>query len=73
MSNMSDLRPIALSDSEMAAVLAAAHPIPPHRRNEFLRAVAAAVSGGAAAELGCGSLHRIIVAVQREYFDPPDL
>jgi len=57
---MTEIRPIALSDSELRAVLAAARPIPPDRRDAFLRELAS-------------TLHRAIVAVQRKYFDPPDL
>jgi hypothetical protein len=67
---MAEIRPLALSDDGLAAVLAAAHPIPPHRRNEFLRALAQQLQD---ADIGPGALHRAIVALQRKYFDPPDL
>jgi hypothetical protein len=67
---MAERRPITLSDDELSAVLAAARPIPPDRRDGFLRELALALQHG---QLGPGALHRAIVAVQRKYFDPPDL
>jgi len=69
-STMTEIRPIALSDSELRAVLAAARPIPPDRRDAFLRELASTLQNS---ELGPGALHRAIVTVQRKYFDPPDL
>jgi hypothetical protein len=63
--------PLSLSDDEMAAIMAAAHPLARERRDAFLRAVAADL--GSAPERGPGVLHRIIRAVQRQFFDPPDL
>jgi hypothetical protein len=53
----------------MAAVWAAAHPLPPDRRAAFLEAVA--VELAQAPIVGDGLLHRIILQVQRRYFDAP--
>jgi hypothetical protein len=62
------MRPIPLSDDEMDAVYRACAPIAPDRRSGFLRALAAELQGR---EIGPGTVHRAIVAVQRAYFDPP--
>jgi len=37
----------------------------------FLRALASSLRDSG--QLGPGALHRAIVAIQRRYFDPPDL
>jgi hypothetical protein len=66
---MIPMTPLALSDAEMEALLAAARPLSRERRDAFLRAVAADL--GRAPERGPGVLHRIIRAVQRQFFDPP--
>lgn len=60
-----------LSDDELSAVLCAARPIAVDRRDEFLRALASSLRDSG--QLGPGALHRAIVAIQRRYFDPPDL
>ena len=62
--------PIALSDEQMDAVMAAARPLAPDLRSPFLAAVAHALRG---VPVGDGSVHRIICDVQKEFFDPPDL
>ena len=62
--------PIALSEAQMLALLAASHPLPPAARPAFLGACAKEIA--AMPELGDGALHRTIVRVQRMYFDPPD-
>jgi hypothetical protein len=64
-------RPVALSDEQMSAIWAAAHPLPPDRRPAFLEAVA--VELAQAPIVGDGLLHRIVMRVQRAYFDPPEL
>jgi hypothetical protein len=62
--------PLRLTDAQMDAVLAASHPLQPHRRGPFLEACArelAQLPEG----VGDGSVHRTIMQVQRRYFDPP--
>ena len=63
--------PIALTEAQMCALLAASHPLPPALRSAFLEACAKEIA--AMPELGDGALHRTIVRIQREYFDPPDI
>jgi hypothetical protein len=63
--------PIALSEAQMCALLAASHPLPPAARSAFLEHCAREIA--TLLELGDGALHRLIVRVQRMYFDPPDL
>jgi hypothetical protein len=63
--------PIALSDSQMSALLAASYPLPPASRPAFLEACARELAR--LPVLGDGALHRVVMAVQRQYFDPPDL
>jgi hypothetical protein len=58
-----------LTDQQMDAVLAAAHPLPPDRRSAFLEEVALALSR--ASVIGDGITHRIIMEAQRRFFDPP--
>ena len=62
--------PIALSEPQMCALLAASYPLPPTARAAFLEACAKEIA--AMPELGDGALHRTIVRVQKMYFDPPD-
>jgi hypothetical protein len=64
------MQPLKLSDSELDAVLAAARPITPDRRDEFLQAVADSLAG--LRELGPGAVYRAIRSVQKQFFDPPD-
>ncbi len=63
--------PISLSDAELDAVMAAATPLAPALRDEFLRAVARELSTHG--EIGPGLVYRAIKVVQRQYFDAPDL
>jgi hypothetical protein len=63
--------PIALTDSQMMAILAAAAPLAAHDRNPFLMEVAQLLQ--ALPEVGDGALHRVIMQVQRRHFDPPQL
>jgi hypothetical protein len=63
--------PIALSEAQMCALLAASHPLPAPARPAFLEACAKELA--ALPELGDGALHRTIVRVQKPYFDPPDI
>jgi hypothetical protein len=61
--------PISLTDAQMSAVFAASHPLPADRRNAFLEDVARALA--CLPEIGDGAVHKIIVQIQRKYFDPP--
>jgi hypothetical protein len=61
---------IRLSDSELDAVMAAARPIAIGRRDAFLKAVAAELTGR---EIGPGDVYRVVSETQRRFFDPPDL
>jgi hypothetical protein len=60
---------LALSDSQLEIVMAAAHPLRPDARSRFLAAVAARLAG--AGELGDGAVSRACRELQRAYFDPP--
>ena len=55
----------------MCALLAALHPLPPAVRSAFLEACAKEIAN--LPELGDGALHRTIVRIQHEYFDPQDI
>jgi hypothetical protein len=61
--------PICLTDAQMSAVFAASHPLPPNRRGPFLEACAHALAR--LPMIGDGDVHRVVMAVQRKYFDPP--
>jgi hypothetical protein len=63
--------PIALSEAQMCALLAASQPLPPQSRGPFLEACAREIAN--LPELGDGVLHRTIVRVQKLYFAPPDV
>ena len=63
--------PIALSEAQMLALLAASYPLPPAARPAFLEACAKEIAN--LPELGDGILHRMIMRVQKLYFDPPDI
>jgi hypothetical protein len=60
--------PLALTDSELDAVFAAARPLRPRDRAAFLNALAAELHGR---EIGPGSLGRAIAIVQKRFYDPP--
>jgi hypothetical protein len=64
-------RPIALTDEQMSAVLAASHPLPADRRSAFLEHVARELAN--APMLGDGAVHRVVAEVRRIYFDVPDM
>jgi len=63
--------PVALTDAQMMAILAAAPPLAAGDRNAFLLEVAQLLQ--ALPEIGDGALHRVIMQVQRRHFDPPEL
>ena len=62
--------PLKLSDDELSQIMLACQPLEPSRRAGFLQAVAASLQS--CGEIGPGSVHRAIVAAQREFFDPPE-
>jgi hypothetical protein len=64
--------PLALSNSELDIVMAAARPLDVDRRDEFLQAVAGALArhGG---EIGPGVVYAVCREQQRRFFDAPDL
>jgi hypothetical protein len=68
--------PLHLSDEEMDLLLGLARPIDQSQRERFLQEVAQEIE--AAAEQtgiapGPGVVHRVARAVQRRFFDPPEL
>jgi hypothetical protein len=67
----SDISPVSLTDMQLDAVLAAAHPLAPDQRSAFLADVARSLANERT--IGDGLLHRVIMHVQKRYFDPPDL
>jgi hypothetical protein len=63
-------KPLALTDEQLTTVLAAAEPLAPADRGQFLRALADALRD-APGEIGDGLLARTIRHVVRPYFRPP--
>lgn len=63
---------LRLSESEIDAILNAAKPILPDRRDAFLHAVADVLQTGGDI-IGPGSLFRVIRSLQPAYFDAPNL
>jgi hypothetical protein len=61
--------PIALTDAQLTAVFAAAHPLAVRDRDAFLLDLAVALQGQE--NLGDGTVFRLIREVQRRHFDPP--
>jgi hypothetical protein len=62
--------PIALTDSQLAAVMAAAQPLPPDDRSPFLAEVAALLQGQT---IGDGSVSRATADAWAKFWDPPQL
>jgi hypothetical protein len=62
--------PIALSDSQLDAIVRAAAPLAPADRAKFLEAVAEALRGRV---IGDGTVYLAIAEAQRKYFAPPVL
>jgi hypothetical protein len=66
--------PLSLSTEEMDLLLTLAAPIDQRLRTEFLTTVAAELeANGQTGAVGIGSVHRVARAVQRRFFDPPQL
>jgi hypothetical protein len=68
------MTPLQLSDDEMTVLMSLAAPIAQHLRPQFLQAVAEELAAKRqAGEIGEGLVHRTARAVQRQFFDPPQL
>ena len=68
--------PLSLTTEELDLLLSLAAPIDHRQRDQFLHEVAAeleAASGQTGVGPGLGVLHRVARAVQRRFFDPPQL
>jgi hypothetical protein len=63
--------PIALTDSELTAIMNACRPLQPADRDLFLKDIA--IELARAPMLGDGVVFRAIREVQRRHRDPPDL
>jgi hypothetical protein len=61
--------PIALSDEQMSAIWAAAMPLDVKVRGRFLEDVAGELAQ--LPEVGDGAVHRVVMEVQKKFFDPP--
>jgi hypothetical protein len=61
-------QPLALTDDQMTAIMAAAEPLPPGNRSLFLADVARALAGRD--EIGDGTVGRIVREVQRRFLAP---
>jgi hypothetical protein len=62
--------PLALSDSQLDAVMRAASVLNIYDRDEFLRAVAHELAGR---ELGDGIVGRVCAELQKRFWRPPEL
>jgi hypothetical protein len=60
---------VPLSSDEFDAIVHLIGPLPPHRRDEFLAAVEAALQGRMH---GPGIVHRTAVSLLPRYFHPPE-
>ncbi len=70
MPNASLPKPIAVSDAQMSAILAAAQPLQPVERSTFLATLARRLQNEPEL-IGDGALHRLIREVVRETWRPP--
>ena len=66
----SPMPPIALTDSQLDAIVRASQPLAPVDRGKFLEAVAEALRGRV---IGDGAVYLAIAEAQRKYFAPPVL
>jgi hypothetical protein len=62
---------LKLSDDQLNAIMAAAMPLQPDQRPIFLEVCAREIAQLGEDRLGDGSLHRLIMSIQRGYFHPP--
>jgi hypothetical protein len=66
--------PLQLNDDEMSVLMSLAGPIDQRLRPQFLQEVAAELEAKRqAGEIGEGAVRRTARAVQRRFFDPPEL
>jgi hypothetical protein len=63
------MAPLALTDQQLAAVMAAAGPLPVHARDGFLQRVAELLRGHD--DPGDGDVHRAICSAQKQFWDAP--
>ena len=63
------MSPIKLSEDQMNAIIAASTPLRPDARGAFLETCAREIA--ALPMIGDGSLHRLVMVVQKRYFRPP--
>jgi hypothetical protein len=61
--------PLALTDSQISAIMALARPLSPDQRSRFLELLAAKLNGQR--ELGDGAIYRLCRDLQRQLFSPP--
>jgi hypothetical protein len=61
--------PLGLTDAELAAIMAAAAPLQPRDRDQFLRDVASELARYP--EVGPGVIHRVVAKIQRAHLNPP--
>jgi hypothetical protein len=61
--------PLKLTEDQMLTLLAASKPLPADVRAAFLEHCAQEIAQ--LPEVGDGALHRMVMRVQRLYFDPP--
>jgi hypothetical protein len=63
--------PIHLTDAQMSALLAASYPLHANQRNQFLETCARELAR--LGDIGDGDVHRVVMAVQKRFFDPPPI
>jgi hypothetical protein len=61
--------PLALTDSQISAIMALAHPLSPDQRSRFLEMLATRLNGRG--EIGDGTLYQLCRELQRQHFSPP--
>jgi hypothetical protein len=61
--------PLCLTDAQMSALLAASYPLHANQRNEFLETCARELAR--LGDIGDGDVHRVVMAVQKRFWDPP--
>jgi hypothetical protein len=65
------MKPLALSDSDLDAIMTACRPLQPRDRDQFLKDIA--VELASLPMLGEGAVYRAIATVQKRHWDPPHL
>jgi len=67
------MRPLALTDAQMDAILLAARPLRLRDRDLFLKEVVATLGGTGGGPPGDGDVNRAVRSAVKKYFDPPQL